>query len=212
MDENQLASLLFPSTPSGPASSATSLPLVDQAMADKLYGNTNKATAPTPTSQRDDRPMTELTDEEQADRLYGDTDPVVAHSTAVIAITNAAMQDHLHDRETAQEIAADWAKTFATHKLNATESADLAEVGASVLANPPSQETVSNWVETSLANLQVEYGIEGAGRALQDARSYIQSQPGSARMLDSLGLASHPKVVAIAAARGRAMRLAGKLR
>lgn len=209
MNENQLAAMLFPSTPSGPASSAPPLPLADQAMADKLYGNSSKPTAPTPTSRRDDRPMTELTDEEQADRLYGDTDPVVAHSTAVIAITNAAMQDHLHDREAAQEIAAGWAATFQQHKLNATESADLAELGASLLANPPSEDTVSAWTETAIQNLQTEYGVEGAGQALQDARNYVASVRGAAAMLDKLGLGNHPKVVALAAARGRAMRLDG---
>lgn len=96
MDENQLVAMLFPSTPTGAPSSAPSLALADQAVVDKLYPQ-----------------MLARTDEEQADHLLGDIDPVVIHSTVVIALTNTAMQDHMHDRDTAQEIAADWTGTQA---------------------------------------------------------------------------------------------------
>lgn len=218
MNDDQLASLLFPNSPSTNASpttatvSAAPLQATEHDAATKLYCNTSRPAANVETAPRDDRPLSELTEDEQAQRLYGGTDPTVAHRTAVQAIFNAGLQDHLHDPKTAQEIAAGWAEVFSSHQLNATQSAELADIGASVMRNPPTPELLETWSDTAIQNLQTDYGVEGAGRALQDARAYVASVPGAADMLDSLGLGSHPKVVAIAAARGRAMRMSGKLK
>lgn len=196
-----------PSNAQGAAQPATD----EQSMADRLFG-TAKPAQRANASQQDDRPVSELTEEELAQRLYGNTDPTLTHRDAVQAIVNASMQDHLHDPETAGEIAGDWAETFARHQLNATESKELADIGASVMRNPPSEATVLAWRETAIANLQTEYGVEGAGQALQDARAYVSSQPGLADLIDAYGLGAHPKLVALAAARGRALRMAGKLK
>lgn len=210
MNDDKLAALLYPNTTPNAAPTSAPQPTAEDVMAEKLYGS--KPTAPVRSAQRDDRPMAELTDDEQAERIYGGTDPAITHSVAVQALVNASVQDHLLDPEEAREIATEWSHVFKAHNLNATQSAELAEIGASVMSNPPSAELVETWTETAIANLQSEYGTNGTAQALADARAYVASVPGAADMLDNLGLGSHPKVVAIAAARGRALRQAGKLR
>lgn len=212
-DFDRAAAAMFGgTTPTAASSAPTSAPVTDeQALADKLYPTKPTAHA-NATAQRDDRPITELTEAEQAQRMYGATDPTLTHRDATQAIVNASVEEHLHDPETAQEIASEWAATFQLHNLSSTESKELADIGASVMANPPTAEMVEAWTETALANLQQEYGTNGAPQALRDAQAYVASVPGAADMLDNLGLGNHPKVVALAAARGRALRLAGKLR
>lgn len=221
MNDQDLAALLYPNpptnnaTPTAPVSAAPTsvrVQTTEDVMAERLFGNTNKPTASARSAQHNDRPMSELSEAEQADRLYGATDPVVAHSTAVIAITNAGIEQHLHDPETAREIAGAWAEVFSQHNLNSTESLQVAELGASVLANPPSEETMNAWASDAIQHLKTDFGVTGAGQALRDAQAYVASVPGAADMLDATGLGNHPKVVALAAARGRALRLAGKLR
>lgn len=184
----------------------------EQVLAERLFGNTNKPTAPARTAPRDDRPFTELNEAEQADRLYGSTDPTVVHRDAVQAIINAGLEDHLHTPEVAGDIASQWAEVFSQHNLNSIESLQLAELGASVMANPPTAEVMSHWTETAISNLQSDYGPHGAGQALQDARAYISQIPNATDLLNFLGLGSHPRIVALAAARGRALRLAGRLK
>lgn len=183
----------------------------EQVMAERLYGGT-KPTTVTRSSTHDDRPIAELTEDELAQKLYGNTDPTLTHADATQAILNAGMQDHLHEPEEAREIATQWAEVFQQHKLNASDSKELADLGATALRNPPTEDTIYHWTETAIANLQAEYGVQGAGQALQDARAYIAGVPDAADMLNALGLGSHPKIVALAAARGRAMRQAGKLK
>lgn len=211
MNDDQLAALFYGNTTPSAAPTSTSLqPTPDDLLAEKLYGS--KPTAPARSTQRDDRPMSELSEDEQAERIYGSTDPAIAHSTAVIAITNAGMEQHLHDPETAREIATEWAGVFQQHNLNSTESLQVAELGASVLASPPSEETMSAWASDAIQNLKTDFGVTGAGQALRDAQAYVASVPGAADMLDATGLGNHPKVVALAAARGRAMRMSGRLK
>lgn len=109
----------------------------EQRMAETLFGDTSAPVQQAkPYGHRDARPMSELTEAEQAARLYGSTDPTLMHRDAVQAIINAGMEDHLHDPETAEEIAGQWAATFQQHNLNATESAQVAEIGASAMRNP----------------------------------------------------------------------------
>lgn len=196
-----------PSNAQGAAQPATD----EQSMADRLFG-TAKPAQQANASQQDDRPATELTEDELAQRLYGKTDPTVAHRDAVTAIINAGLEDHLHTPEVAREIAAEWAGVFSNHNMNANESLQVADIGASVMRNPPTPELVMQWTETALQDLKTTYGVQGAGQALQDARAYIASVPDAADMLDAYGLGNHPKIVAMAAARGRAMRMAGKLK
>lgn len=215
MDFDQAAAALFGGTTPTAAPApvqGTAQPATDeQALAERLFG-TAKPAPEASTAPRDDRPFTELTEAEQAQRLYGSTDPTVAHRDAVQAIINAGLEDHLHTPEVAGEIAAEWAAVFSTHNLNATESAQLADIGASVMRSPPTPELVTQWTETALQDLKTTYGVQGAGQALQDARAYIASVPDATDLLNSLGLGSHPKIVALAAARGRAMRMSGKLK
>lgn len=210
-DPERAAQLMFGGAPSKQTAMSTAQPPTsDELLAAKLYPSTD-STAPRPVL-RDNRPMNELTDAEQAERLFGGTDPTLTHRNATQAILNAGLEDHLHDPETAKQIAGEWAQTFAEHQLNATESKELADIGAQVLRSPPTPELLAQWEGTAIQNLQQEFGVQGAGQALQDARAYVASVPGAADMLDRLGIGSHPKVVALAAARGRAARLAGKLR
>ncbi len=212
MNDDQLASLFYGNTtPTAAPTSAPPADTAEQAMADKLFGNTKPTAQAKATAWRDDRPVSELTEDELAKRLYGNTDPTLTHSSAVVALVNAGVQDHLLDPKEAREIAGEWAGVFAQHNLNATQSAELADIGASVMRNAPSAEVVEAWTETAIQNLQQEYGVNGAGQALQDARNYIAGVPGAAAMIDNLGLGNHPKVVAIAAARGRALRLGGRV-
>lgn len=181
---------------------------VDADVANKMFPNQQQSHA-APAQSIKHEPTTL---EEKAKAMFAGTDPTQTHRDATQAIVNSALEDHLHDPETAGQIAGEWAETFAKHNLNATESKELADIGAQVLKSPPTPELVATWTETAINQLQTEYGVKGAGQALQDARAYVTSVPGAADMIDALGLGAHPKLVALAAARGRAMRLAGKLR
>lgn len=214
MNDEQMASLFYGNTTPTAAPANTPMPATsDDLVAERLFGNADKPTAQAnPYARRDDRPVEALSEAEQAQRMYGNTDPTLTHRDAVQAIVNAGMEQNLLDPEEAREIAGEWAETFALHNLNATESKDVADLGASVMANPPSEETMSVWASDAIQSLKTDFGLEGAGQALNDARAYVASVPGAADMLDATGLGNHPRIVALAAARGRAMRLAGKLR
>ncbi len=210
-DPERAAQLMFGGAPTKPTAVSTAQPPTsDELLAAKFYPGMD-TTAPR-SVLRDNRPIGELSDAEQAQRLFGGTDPTLTHADATQAILNAGLEDHLHDPETATQIAGEWAGVFAEHQLNASESKQLADIGAQVLRSPPTPELLAQWEGKAIQTLQQEFGVQGAGQALQDARAYVASVPGAADMLDRLGIGSHPKVVALAAARGRAARLAGKLR
>lgn len=212
MNDEQMASLFY-GNPTPTAAPTSTAPVSDeQTTAERLFGNIDKPTArANPYARRDDRPVEALSEAEQAQRIYWASDPALMHRDAVQAIFTAGMEQNLLDPEEAREIATEWAATFALHNLNATESKDVADLGASVMANPPSEETMSAWASDAVQSLKTDYGLEGAGQALSDARAYIASVPGAADMLDATGLGNHPKVVALAAARGRALRLGGRV-
>ena len=175
-----------PSTPPQPAASPA---------AEQLYGDPEPSDEPAPPS---------------GDDLYGATDPLVVHRSAAHAIESAAVQDFMAAPEEAQEIAAGWAATFATYNLNSDESSTVAEIGAIAMRNPPTEEMQDTWAQQSMQALQRDFGAEGAAQALQDARMYVASLPGAADQIDALGLGDHPALVRLSAAKGRAMRLAGK--
>lgn len=212
-DFDRAAAAMFGGTAptAAPAPARPTQLTTEETLAERLF-DTDKFARQAKPAQRDDRPMSELSEAEQAERLYGNADPTLTHRDAVHAIINAGQEDYLHTPDVAREIAAEWAETFAQHQLNATESAQLAAIGASVMRNPPTPELMSQWTETALQELKTTYGVQGAGQALQDARAYIASVPGAADMLDSMSLGSHPRIVALAAARGRSLRTAGKLK
>lgn len=210
--EAAAAAMFGGTTPTGASAptQSTAQPATDeQTMAERLFAKPAPEAKP---AQHDARAISELAEEEQAQRLFSQTDPTLTHADATQAIINSSMRDHLNDPQTAGEIAAEWAATFSQYQLNSTESAELADIGANVMRNPPTPEMFTSWTETAISNLQSEYGVQGAGLALADARAYVASQPGLPDLLDALGLGAHPKLVAIAAARGRALRMAGKLR
>ncbi|WP_281915555.1 hypothetical protein [Caldimonas thermodepolymerans] len=181
---------------------------VDDELAAKMYPHLSRGQSP----QVQGDGHEPMTDEKKATVMFRETDPALTYRDATQAIVNSAMEDHLQDRETAGQIAREWGKVFVRHDLNATEAKELADIGASALRTPPTPELEATWAETAITQLKAEYGVEGAGQALRDARAYIASVQGAAELLDELGLGSHPKVVAMAAARGRALRLAGKLK
>lgn len=205
-DLERAAAVMFgDTTPTSAQATSTAQRTPDQDTAERMFGKPSQA--PRPATHRDARPFAELSEQQQADRFYGNTDPTKTHADATQAIVNASMEDHLQDPETAAQVAKEWATTFAQHKLNSTESKELADIGASVMRESPTAEVLAQWQDTAITNLQTEYGVAGAGQALQDARAYVASVPGAAALIDSLGLGSHPKVVALAATRGRALRL-----
>lgn len=158
----------------------------------------------------DDRPIGEKTTEEITNALYGSTDPMVTHAQAARIISTVAVQDFLNSPIQAEQVAAEWAGTFAEYKLNADESGMLAQLGVDNTLNPPTQEVQEQWAEASLADLQRDWGADRAGQALNDARMYVARTPGAADLIDRLGIGNHPKVVALCAARGRAMRTSGR--
>lgn len=206
------ASILYgPSTGQTPV--APSIHQVDQDTANvakKLYPDHRLPAMPKDAVEDDDRPLSEKTGEEIANALYGSTDPMVTHAGAARIISNVAVQDFLNDPIQAERVAAEWAETFTTYKLNADESNMLAQLGVDNVRTPPSQEVQEQWAEASLADLQRDWGADKAGQALNDARMYVARTPGAADLIDRLGIGNHPKVVALCAARGRAMRTSGR--
>ncbi|MBP6644760.1 MAG: hypothetical protein KA207_02820 [Burkholderiaceae bacterium] len=193
-----------PTPPPGPVHTA------ETNMAERLFGATTPNPQPSAPSS-DKRDFDTLTDQEKGQRLYGGTDPTLTFKDATQAIFNAGLEDHLHSPETAQEIAAEWAQTFAQYELTGTQAKEFADIGAQVMREAPTPTLVAQWTETAVAELKSTYGVQGAGQALQDARSYIAMRDDLRDLLDSLGLGSHPAVVRAAAERGRQLRMQGKL-
>lgn len=152
-------------------------------------------------------------DAEVADKLFGGGDPLLRHGDAGRAIERSAMEDHLSDPDEAKDVAAAWAYEFDRFDLSSTESAQLADLGAAVFANPATPELVLQWAEEAKTALAQDFGPHGAAQALADARLLIEKfgTPELRDVLDSTGLGSRPEIVRLAAAKARALRLAGKL-
>lgn len=206
MDEAALINTFYPSMDSAQSRqhAASATPQTDP-VTTRLFPDAAKAPAPKLVTAALDE------DHQQSRAMYGKTDPTLTHGDATRAITSAAMEDNLSTPYEAAKIAAQWAGTFAQHELTSTDSAQIVDIAAAAAKNPPSPEIVATWTEQAIQHLQTTYGVQGAGQALRDARAYVQ-HTGVADLLDAWGLGAHPKLVALAAAKGRALRLAGKLK
>ena len=169
--------------------------------AERFYG-------PPKGERPDTRDKSELSVEEV---LYGNTDPRVAFADAARLIENRSMEDHFTDPEQARLIADEWAGTFQKYRLNSTESSDVAEIGVAIMRTPPNAETVAAWERDARARLLADYGREGVHRALADAQALVAKDDRLRTWLHDTGAGSHPRVVALVAAKARALRLAGKL-
>jgi hypothetical protein len=206
IDFDQAAARMFGSTTptsapasSAPASSATSIPSLDQAaeeMAERLFGKAD--------------------DQAQAKGDTANTEMFSAsiHADALREIEASAMQDHFASPDDARQTAAQWGQTFNSFELNASESASLAQLGASALARPPGPELVQSWTEQSRDVLLQEAGPQGAAQALADVQLMVQrfGTPELRDMLEATGLGNHPVVVRMAIQKAKALRNAGKLR
>lgn len=146
-------------------------------------------------------------DAEMAQALYTNM-----HGVAARSIENAAMEFDAESLEQAKEIADSWVPHFNALQLSATESGTLAEVGISVHRTPPDDVTRQQWADEALAGIARDYGRENVHQLLEDTRKLINARPGLAQWLVKTGMGNHPKVVAIAVAKAREARKAGKLK
>lgn len=199
-----------PSRAPAPASRAPApAPDADlQATAEKLFGTPDKA--PAAPARRDDQVDS---DQAVAARLH-DADVERAHPDAYREIQRSAMEDHFSTPEEARQVAADWAGTIAAFGVNSSESAMLAQIGASALARPPTPELVSSWTEQSRdVLLQEAGGPERASQLLADVQIMVQrfGTPELRDVLEATGLGNHPQVVRAALIRAKALRAQGKL-
>lgn len=195
------ASVMFGGAAPQPQSESASEPTPHELDAERLFGAPQE-------ERQDDRDKSALSDEEI---MYGNTDPRIAFADAARLIENRSMEDHFTDPEEARAIADEWAGTFQKYALNSTESMTVTEIGASVLKSPPNAETVAAWEEDARAGLLADYGREGVNRALADAQALVAKDDRLRDWLHNTGMGSHPRVVALVAAKARSLRLAGKL-
>lgn len=187
------ATTLYGQGPSTGQTTAPSIHQVDQDTANiarTLYPQNRLPRMPRDVVEDDDRPLSEKTGEEIANTLYRSTDPLIAHAGAARIISNVAVQDFLNDPIQAEQVAAEWADTFASYKLDALESTMLTKLGVDNIKNPPTQEMQEEWTAASLADLQRDWGADKAGQALQDARMYVARTRGAAELIDRLGSAT----------------------
>lgn len=198
--ETMAATMFGGTTPKAPAPAAPAQTTQHDTFAERMFGNLGAAEV---------RMQPEaMSEEDRADTMFGDS-PI--HGDAERSISNSMKELELMTPMEADKIANEWSGIFSEYQLNATESVQLADLGASVYVNPPSETTMADWEGQAKAALAQEYGPDGAGQALADAKALIARNPTLHKYLHKTGLGSHPNVVRIAAAKASALRSQGKL-
>lgn len=217
-DLDTLAARMFGNSAPNPPINTRSMPTdtTETTMAARMFGSTtptSKPTAPATPNPTDKRSFGELDEADQGARLFGGGDPALHHGDAMRSLESAAMEKFLSSPEEAKEASAFWGEAFQSFELTGTESSTVADIGVAAFTNPPAPELVATWTEQARSVLVQDYGPQGAAQALKDARTYVNNY-GTPELLDvllSTGLGNHPQLVRIAAAKARAMRMAGKL-
>lgn len=213
-DHDALAARMFGGTTPTSQPSTRSMPgdTTEAELADRLFGSTTKPTPSAP-NPYDKREFNDLDEADQAQRLFATDDPALYHGDSMLAIESAAMETFIQSPEEAREAAQQWGEVFQNFQLNSTESKAVADIGVNVLSTPPNDELLATWVEDSKAALVQDHGPKGAAQALADAQAYVRMYASREvkAMLEATGLGDHPQLVRMAAAKGRALRQAGKL-
>lgn len=184
----------------------------EQDMARVMFSETTKSPQPPAPNRFDKREFSSLDEADQAQRLFSTDDPALHHGDGLRAIESAAMETFIQSPEDAREIAQHWGEVFQSFELNATESKAVADIGVAAFTELPTPELVTTWVEQSKEALVADYGPRGAAQALDDAQAYVTTYASRELrdVLMSTGLGNHPHLVRMAAAKGRALRMAGK--
>lgn len=140
-------------------------------------------------------------------------EPVLANGDSMRAIELAAMELFMAHPAAAREAAEQWGAVLNDAGLSSTESAQLADIGATAFKTLPTPDLVSIWVEPSKAALVQDFGPRGAAQALTDARRFVElhAGPDLREVPDATGLGNHPTAIRIITAKAWAMRQAGKL-
>lgn len=157
----------------------------------------------------------------ETDEFKGDTplatDPLhydreAMHRDSLRTITEDHMRASLSTPEQADAyVAENWLPVFRRYDLLGAEVQGLGRLAAMSHDGPPSAEDRAGWVKEAKAALLGEYGAEGVGQALADARAFIKQDP-QLRRFEAKGFGDHPRMVLMAARLGTAGRKAGKLK
>lgn len=216
-DFDSMAAAMFGSTtPSNTPTNTRSVPTntAESQMAETLFGETTKPTPHSTPNTWDKRPFNTLDEADQANRMFNDgADPALYHGDAMRSIESAAMEQFTSSPDEAKEASAYWGAHFQSFELTGTESAAVADIGVQAFTTPASPALVESWTEQARAVLVQDYGPTGAAQALADARTFVNAYatPELRDTLMATGLGNHPQLVRIAAAKARALRMAGKL-
>ncbi len=188
-----------PTPPAKPESITPAAKSNEQSTADALFGASMKPKAAA-SSAPANKNVDVQSDADMAKVILANS-PI--HGNALRSIETAAQREHLATPEQASEIANAWLPMMQEYDLNATESAQLADLGVSMTLNPASEEHRAAWRESSLQALRQDHG-DRAGAALAAAQKMIAADKTLSAWLDETGLGSHPSVVRAAAAKALA--------
>lgn len=208
IDLDTMAAAMFGGTTPQAAPNTQAMP-TDASMAERMFG-TSPTTA---TTNTDPRAFNTLDDQAKGERLFQTDDPSLYHGDAMRSIESAAMEKFIASPEEAAAASKHWGSTFQSFGLTSTESAEVANIGVQAFTTPASPELVMTWTEQAKEALVRDFGPQGASQALADARAYVglYASPDLKEVLMSTGLGNHPQLVRMAAAKARALRMAGKL-
>lgn len=144
-----------------------------------------------------------MLDDEMAARMFGDS-PI--HGDAERTIARGVMENELGTPDQADARAEAWSGVFKGIGLSSTESGRLAD-----LKGQPTDEQRAAWQEDSRKALVQDFGPQGAGEALADAKKYLAKHPDLSEYLRKTGLGDHPMWIRTLADKARQARTAGKL-
>ncbi|MDT3669523.1 MAG: hypothetical protein ROZ37_04210 [Aromatoleum sp.] len=187
---DDLAARMYPSM-AGPAEPAGNSTLITDAQA-------TAQPAQTPPQER--RQL--LDDPDAVERMYANQ-PI--YEVATRSVANRAMDQALMTREDAEAYARGWEQQFRALGLSALQAESMPVIGN------PTQEMREMWREDSKKVLQQDFGREGAGRALQDAKTFLAKHPPLQAHLQKTGLVDNPVWVRVLAARAADARKRAKL-
>lgn len=180
---------------------------IDQA-ATVLFGQpADSPGAPTPGAEPSPSP-----DDALARKLYDAPTGPDYFGDATRAIVTDLRERELMPDQDAQAQAATWSPVFAELGLSSVEASNVVDAAIAAARNAGDDgELAASWAADAANIVRQDYGPEGAGQALADARALVARYPKIARMLEETGLGNHPAIVRIACAKARALRLRGEL-
>jgi hypothetical protein len=186
IDSNPIAEMLYGSDIEKSERDAP-LPPTEDRHADALY-------------DKQDQQVSDTRDQDGYDKVHGSTERVI--ETALLDRAGVMPAE-------AKQVAQSWSPLFRELGIEPAVADGLTSVALGNLLG--GVEWTPEWRVDAINALRAEYGDQ-VEQVTKDAQAFVARHPKLAEFLYETGLGDNSRFVLAAAARGRAMRLAGKLK